>query len=95
MLRDRSLAGAAREARLAESGARTTTITMMSAETVQASGASTTHTDEMNVLYLFAQAVQWCKGRDDDAAWELLFALNSSDLNTRIVAKNLLCDADL
>jgi hypothetical protein len=67
----------------------------MSAETVQASGASTTHTEEMDVLYLFARALQWRKGRDNDAALELLFALNSSDPNTRIVAKNLLCDADL
>jgi hypothetical protein len=67
----------------------------MNAETVQASGASTTHTDEMDLLYLFARALQWRKGPDNDAAWELLFALNSSDLNTRIVAKNLLCDADL
>lgn len=66
-----------------------------SAETVQASGASTIRTEETDVLYLFARSLQWRKGRDNDAAWELLFALNSSDPNTRIVAKNLLCGADL
>jgi hypothetical protein len=68
---------------------------MGTAETVQASGASTTHMDAMDVLYLFARALQWRKGRDDGAVSELLFALNSSDPSTRIVAKNLLCDADL
>jgi hypothetical protein len=92
------VAGAAREARSAKkwsvNNTRTTT-TMMSAETVQASGASTTHTDEMDVLYLFARALRWRKGQDNDAAWELLFALNSSDPDTRIVAKHLLCGADV
>jgi hypothetical protein len=68
---------------------------MMSAETVQASGGSTTHADETDVLYLFARALQWRKGGDNGAAWELLLALNSSDPSTRIVAKNLLYDADL
>jgi len=68
---------------------------MMSAETVQASAATTNHTDEMDVLYLFARALQWRRNRDNGAAGELLFALNSSDPNTKIVAKNLLCDADL
>ena len=87
------MAGAAREARRAEK--RSERQLTMSAETVQGIGASTTHTDEMDVLYLFARALQWRKNRDNDAAGELLFALNSSDPNTRIVANNLLCDADL
>jgi hypothetical protein len=46
----------------------------------------------LDALYLFARAMQWRRG-DDDAGWELLCALVSSDRATRIAAQALLCDA--
>jgi hypothetical protein len=42
----------------------------MSAEKVQASCARAIQTGEVDVLYLFARAIEWRRG-SDDAGWEL------------------------
>jgi hypothetical protein len=62
----------------------------MSAERVQATGLSGTDTGKLDVLYLFARAIQWRNG-NNDAGWELLCALTSSDSGTRLAAESLLC----
>jgi hypothetical protein len=63
----------------------------MSAERVQVSRAMAADPGKLDVLYLFARAVQWRKG-DDDAGWELLCAMVSSDPDTRAAAEALLCE---
>ncbi len=63
----------------------------MSAERVQVSGARATDTGKLDVLYLFARAIQWRSG-NEDAGDELLCALASSDPGTRAAARALLCD---
>jgi hypothetical protein len=65
----------------------------MSAERVRTSGKSVADIGKVDVLYLYARSLQWRKRRDDDAGWELLCALSSSDLDTRMAAEALLCDA--
>ena len=45
---------------------------------------------EVDPLYLFACQLQWRKWCDEEAGWELLAALTSSDAPTRIVASSLL-----
>jgi hypothetical protein len=62
----------------------------MSAERMQASGLRATDTGKLDVLYLFARKIQWRNG-NDDAGWELLCALASSDPVTRLAAEALLC----
>lgn len=65
----------------------------MSAERVRTSGTSAVDIGKVDVLYLYARSLQWRKGSDDDAGWELLCALSSSDPDTRMAAEALLCDA--
>jgi hypothetical protein len=48
---------------------------------------------KVDVLYLYARSLQWRKRSDDDAGWELLCALSSSDPDTRMAAEALLCGA--
>jgi len=60
---------------------------------VRASGTRAIDIGKVDFLYLFARSLQWRKGSDDDAGWELLCALSSSDPGTRMVAEALLCDA--
>ena len=55
--------------------------------------AEATDVGEVDLLYLFARAVQWRNG-DANAERELLCALASSDLVTRTAAQALLCDAN-
>jgi hypothetical protein len=62
----------------------------MSAERAQATGLRATDTGKLDVLYLFARAIQWRNG-NNDAGWELLCALTSSDAGTRFAAGSLLC----
>jgi len=62
----------------------------MSAESVQAGGAIAS--GKIDVLYLFALAIQWRNG-DQDAGWELLDARTSSDPGTQAVAEALSCCA--
>jgi len=64
----------------------------MSAERVRTSGTSVVDIGKVDVLYLYARSLQWRKRRDDDAGWELLCALSSSDRDTRMAAEALLCD---
>ena len=45
---------------------------------------------EVDSLYLFACQVQWHRWCIEDAVWELLAALTSSDIPTRTVARALL-----
>ena len=63
----------------------------MSAERVQTDGAKAIQTGKLDVLYLLARAIQWRRG-SEDAGWELLCALASSDPGTRIVAEALFCN---
>jgi hypothetical protein len=63
----------------------------MSAERVHASGTRAADVGELDALYLFARAIQWRNG-NDEAGWELLCALASSDPATRIAAQALLCE---
>jgi hypothetical protein len=55
--------------------------------------AETTDVGELDLLYLFARAVQWRNG-DVDAERELSCALASSDRVTRTAAQALLCNAN-
>jgi hypothetical protein len=64
----------------------------MSAERAHARAESHNDPGELDALYLFARALQWRNG-DDDAGWELLCALASSDSETRLAAQALLCEA--
>ena len=45
---------------------------------------------EVDSLYLFACQIHWRKWCVEDAIWELLAALTSSDVPTRTVARALL-----
>jgi hypothetical protein len=45
---------------------------------------------EVDSLYLFACQVQWRRWCIEDAVWELLAALTSSNIPTRTVARALL-----
>jgi hypothetical protein len=45
---------------------------------------------EVDPLYLFACQVQWRTWCSEDAGWELLAALTSSDIPTQMVARALL-----
>jgi hypothetical protein len=65
----------------------------MSADGVRTSGKGVVDIGKVDVLYLYARSLQWRKGSDDDAGWELLCALSSSDRDTRRAAEALLCDA--
>ncbi len=65
----------------------------MSAESVRTSGTSVVDIGKVDVLYLYALSLQWRKGSDDDAGWELLSVLSSSDPDTRVAAEALLWDA--
>ncbi len=65
----------------------------MSTESVRTSGTSVVDIGKVDVLYLYARSLQWRKGCDDDAGWELLSVLSSSDPDTRMAAEALLCDA--
>jgi hypothetical protein len=65
----------------------------MSADGVRTSGKGVVDIGKVDVLYLYARSLQWRKGSDDDAGWELLCALSSSDPDTRMAAEALLCDA--
>jgi hypothetical protein len=56
-------------------------------------GAETTDVNEVDLLYLFARAVQWRNG-DAKAERGLLCALASSDRVTRTAAQALLCNAN-
>ena len=61
----------------------------MSAERVQASRARAIQTGEVDVLYLFARAIEWRRD-SDDAGWELMGALASSERGTRTLAEAFL-----
>ena len=62
---------------------------LMSAERVQASRARAIQTGEVDVLYLFARAIEWRRD-SDDAGWELMGALASSERGTRTLAEAFL-----
>jgi hypothetical protein len=47
---------------------------------------------EVDPLYLFACRIQWRQRCNEEAGWELLAALTSSDVSTRMVARSLLRD---
>lgn len=65
----------------------------MNAVTVRTSGKSVVDIGKVDVLYLYARSLEWRRDSDDDAGWELLCALLSSDRDTRIAAEALFCGA--
>jgi hypothetical protein len=65
----------------------------MSAERLRTSSKSVVDFGKVDLLYLYTRSLQWRKGSDDDARWELLCARSSSDRDTRMAAEALVCDA--